>query len=80
MEAVKTITELQLKTIKDGQSELNKILLSIGAAESPKHAMLHQLVVINESVEKFKKELENEYGAITINIEDGSYTIISEKE
>ena len=32
-----------------------------------------------DDVEKYKQKLEEEYGAININIEDGTYTVI-EKE
>jgi len=31
---------------------------------------------VNQDVEKFKKELEEQYGAVNINLEDGTYTNI----
>jgi hypothetical protein len=35
---------------------------------------------VNEGIEDFKKELEKEYGAVNINLEDGTYTEIKEEE
>lgn len=80
MDVVKTITEEQLKTIQEGQTELSEILVNIGSLESQKHGLLHGLAKVNEKIETFKRGLEDEYGAITINLKDGSYTVIEQKE
>jgi len=72
------IKEEQLKLIKQSQLELNNVLLNIGALESQKHGLLHQLATLNENVDNIKKELEKEYGVISINLEDGSYEPIKE--
>lgn len=80
MKAVKQITEEQLTKIKEGQLELNNIFLSIGSLETQKHALLHRLAVVNADVEDFKKELEAEYGAININVEDGTYDAIEKNK
>ena len=76
METVKQITQEQLERVVAGQKELNAILTNIGVLESQKHSYLHQLADTNKSIEEFKMELEKEYGAININLEDGSYTEI----
>ena len=76
MEVVKQITQEQLEKVRNGQKDLNAILSNIGVLESQKHSYLHQLADVNKSIEEFKSELENEYGAININLEDGSYTDI----
>ena len=34
---------------------------------------------VNQDVEEFKNSLEKEYGAININVEDGTYTLIETK-
>ncbi len=39
-----------------------------------KHAALHDLAGVNQDQEKLKKEIEDTYGAININLEDGTYT------
>lgn len=79
MEVVKQITSQQLETIKKQQSELNEILINIGVVESQKHSMLHALAETNRKVEEYKNLLEEEYGPININLEDGSYTIIEKQ-
>ena len=78
MEVVKQITKEQLETITNQQKDLSTLLTNIGLVESQKHGFLHQLRDLNETVETFKMELQSQYGAININLEDGSYTEIQE--
>jgi hypothetical protein len=79
MEKVNRITPEQLERVNADQKNLLAMLTNIGVLESQKHAILHNLATLNESIENFKLELENEYGAVNISLEDGSYTVI-EKE
>lgn len=74
------IKEEQLKKIQEQQAAVNKILNEVGYLEANKHGLLHELAGVNEGIEDFKKELEEEYGAININLEDGTYTEIKEEE
>ena len=74
------IKEEQLKKIQEQQAAVNKILNEVGYLEANKHGLLHELAGVNENIESFKKELEEEYGAVNINLEDGTYTEIKEKE
>lgn len=74
MEVVKQITKEQLEKIVAQQKDLQTLLTNIGILESQKHGLLHQLGELNQMIETFKGELEEEYGAININLEDGSYT------
>jgi predicted nucleic acid-binding Zn-ribbon protein len=74
------VKEEELKTIKDQQEKINSILHQIGYLESQKHGLLHELAGVNQDVEEFKSKLEEEYGAININLEDGTYTEIKEEE
>jgi hypothetical protein len=74
------VKEEELKTIKDQQEKINSILHQLGYLESQKHGLLHELAGVNQDVEEFKNKLEEEYGAININLEDGTYTEIKEEE
>jgi hypothetical protein len=74
MEVVKQITKEQLEKIVSQQKDLQSLLTNIGVLESQKHGFLHQLGELNKMIEEFKAELEAEYGAVNINLEDGSYT------
>ena len=73
------ITDEQLEVITNHQKDLNKSLTNIGFLETQKHSLLHEYAGIVDDIEKYKKELEDIYGAININIEDGTFTKI-EKE
>ena len=72
------VTKEQLDKITDQQKALNMMLSNIGVLESQKHALLHQIAEVNKEIEETKAE--NEYGAININLEDGSYTEIEKKD
>lgn len=74
------IKEEQLTTIKEQQEKINSILHQLGYLESQKHGLLHELASVNQDVEEFKKVLEEEYGAVNINLEDGTYTEIKQEE
>ena len=73
------ITEEQLSTIQNQQKELNAILHEVGVIEAQKHGLLHKFGTINQEVEELKVELESQYGAVNINIEDGTYTVIEQE-
>jgi len=72
------IKEEQLETIKEQQTKLNNLINQIGVLEANKHGLLHEMAGVNQDVEKFKAELESEYGSVNINLEDGTYTKIEE--
>ena len=70
----------QLEIIQLQQKDLNVLLNNIGYLEAQKHGLLHQFAGVNKEVEDFKSDLESEYGAININMEDGTYTVIENVE
>ena len=74
------IKEDQLKTIKKQQETLNELLNKIGILEANKHSLLHEMAGVNKEIEEYKQVLEKEYGAININLEDGTYTEIEQEE
>ena len=75
---VKTIKPEQLKTIKDQQAKLQNAFIDIGYIESKKQEALQVQVKAAEVLESTKKELEEEYGQVNIDLTDGSYTTIEE--
>ena len=70
------IKDEQLERIQSIQKELSETLNAIGYLESEKHALLHKIKSINEEDQRIKAELEEEYGSVNINVEDGTYTEI----
>jgi len=79
MEVVKQITKEQLEKITAQQKDLQGLLTTVGVLESQKHGLLHQIADVNKLVEEFKAELQDQYGPININLEDGTYTEIVEE-
>ena len=75
-----TISKEQLKKIQDFQKDLNKLLNEVGFLEAQKAQVLGKFGEINKQTEDFKKELEDEYGSININLEDGTFEPIEKKE
>ena len=74
------ITEEQLKQLKEQEGKKNAIKHDIGLLETQKHALLHAFANIQEEQDKLKVQLEEEYGKINVNLQDGSYEIIAEEE
>jgi hypothetical protein len=72
------IKEEELKLIQEQQKQLNELVHNIGLLESQKHGLLHEIAGVNKDIEDYKEVLEAEYGAINIDLEDGTYTEIKE--
>ena len=79
MKKANKITAEQLETIVTQQKDLQALLTNVGVLESQKHGFLHQIAEVNKLVEDFKTELQDQYGPININLEDGTYTEIVEE-
>ena len=72
------ITKEQLEKLQESQKKYAAIKHDLGQLEVQKHGLLHLWAGIQEEDNKFKQELEKEYGKININLEDGSYVEIKE--
>jgi small-conductance mechanosensitive channel len=77
---IKKITDHQLKKVTEQQQRLNSVLSNIGVLEVQKQNLAQQVKDISEEIEKTKSELEEEYGKVNINLSDGTYEEIEEKE
>ena len=73
------ITDEQLKTVNDQQTELSNHLRNVGVLEVQKANVLGQIEEVSKKIETTKKELEDEYGQININLNDGTYEDIVEE-
>ena len=70
------IQDKELEKVVEQQKTLNEVLTSIGVLETQKHGLLHKVATLNKDIEEVKNDLEGKYGAININLEDGTYTKI----
>ena len=75
----KKITEEELKKIKDHQLAMNNLLRDIGHFENQKHLLLHDYAGLIKENEDHKKELEEKYGAVTIDLETGIYKPVEQE-
>jgi predicted RNase H-like nuclease (RuvC/YqgF family) len=73
------IKDEELKQIIDDQNELQKMLSQVGVLEAQKKQLLDVILSKSNEIEKFKAELEKEYGKISINLKDGSYEVIKDE-
>ena len=69
----------QLEKLQESQKKYAAIKHDLGQLEVQKHGLLHLWASVQEEDNKFKQELEEEYGKININLEDGSYEEIKEE-
>ena len=76
MTKAKKITKEELTKIQEQQVKLKDLLSNIGILESQKHGLLHEIAGVNKEIEDYKEILEAEYGAINIDLENGTYTKI----
>ena len=74
------ITEEQLKLLQEQQGKLNEMLRTVGVLEVQKENVLQDVSKLSKEVEATKKELEEEYGQININLQDGTYEDIVEED
>jgi len=74
------ITEKELETIKEQQQKIQTVVYDLGALEAKKFEISAALKEFNEALNETKKELEEKYGQVNINLQDGSYEEIKEED
>ena len=65
---------------QDHQSKLSALLIDIGFLEAKKMEVLQLHGQASVEMNKTKQDLEAEYGAINIDLKDGSYTDVEKAE
>ena len=70
------IEKEELDKIVEQQVELNNLLKRIGFIETEKDGLLKAYIEVLGDSNTSKKELEDKYGAINIDLSDGSYTCL----
>ena len=76
---VEKISEEHLKDFQGKVNTINQAQLQLGGIESQKHALLHNIAGTQAELSEFQKTLEEEYGKVSINIQDGSITEIPQE-
>ena len=76
MEKLNKLTEKELKSLQENVSKLNQVHLELGKLENQKHKILHQVNEIESLFDELQKELEEKYGKVSINIDNGELSEI----
>jgi len=74
------IKDEQLQDLQAKVGTMQQIQGQIGVLEGQKHLLLHQLAGAQDELQKLQTALEDEYGKVSINIQDGTFTPITEEE
>ena len=65
-----SITTEELKRLQELVNLINRGEMQVGNLEAKKHALLHQVIAIQEKMGELQKEFEAAYGKVDINILD----------
>ena len=77
---VNKLSEEQLSNINDKQVQINDALHRVGLLEMQKEGVKRMLEDLSKAMDEMKKELEQEYGSINIDLKTGEYTPIEKAE
>jgi len=77
---VKKITQEELEKVQQNQQDLQKRLANIGFLEVQKANDVSQIAMLEKEMGEIKKELQEKYGDVNINIQTGEYTDIPKEE
>ena len=80
------LEEKELKDLQENQGKINQVVSNIGAIsiqkinlEKSKENLLEELKKIEGEQIEMKKELEDKYGKISVNLQSGEFEIIPEE-
>nr|BAR35548.1 hypothetical protein [uncultured Mediterranean phage uvMED] len=74
------ISKEELKELQEQEQKKGAILHDLGVLDTQRHSLLHVWADIVSQQEGAKKELEEKYGKININLKDGSFEEIKDDE
>ena len=74
------IKKEELEKLQEFQQKLNAVKHDLGLLETQKHSLLHLYADEVSKLEELKKELEDSYGKINIDLKDGKYEEIKEED
>ena len=74
------ITELELKVLNEQEKKKSAILHDLGLLQTQTYSLNHMYLELMVEQNKTKKELEETYGKVNINLQDGSFEIIKDDD
>ena len=73
------ISEEHLKELQGHVNKINQAQLQLGGLESQKHSLLHTIASMQTELSGFQTKLEEEYGKVSVNIQDGTIAPLPEE-
>lgn len=73
------ITDEQLKDLQELIGQINNAQLSVGQLETQKAGMMAAIGDLQMKLKSMQEGLEEEYGKVTVNIQDGSIKEIEDE-
>ena len=74
------ITDEQLQELQSLLNEINKNQLSIGQLETQKASIIEGIGQLQVKLREIQASLEEEYGKVSVNIQDGSISELPQDE
>jgi len=77
---VKKITDEELKSVQEKVNSINQVQMQIGGLEVQKNIALDTIKASQMDLQTIQKELEDKYGKVSVNLQDGTITEIPEED
>ena len=76
---VKKITDEELKSVQEKVNNINQVQMQVGGLEVQKVAAIEMLKAFQDELVVIQNELEEKYGKVSVNLQDGTITAIPEE-
>ena len=77
---VTKITEEELKGIQEKVGQINQLQMQVGGLEVQKTIGIDNIKAVQGELTKLQNELEEKYGKVSVNLQDGTIKPIEEDE
>ena len=75
-----TLSKSELKVFKEQEQKKQAILHDLGVLATQSHTLSHMFAELAMKQEESKKDLEKKYGNIEVNLEDGTFKLITDEK
>jgi len=75
-----TLSKSELKVFKEQEKQKQAILHDLGLLTTQSHTLSHMFAELAMKQEQSKKELEEKYGNIEVNLQDGTFKLITDEK
>ena len=74
------LSKSELKEFKEQEQKKQAILHDLGLLATQSHTLSHMFAELSMKQEQSKKKLEAKYGNIEVNLEDGTFKLITDEK